>query len=113
MPLVENAEPEDIRLPDWGGFKVQMMSDAAYQRVADRSKNRLAVNRLESLFTSQIENWDIACLLWGQMVAACIDELRPTAAEVDKWRAISNRTNMPIEFNDSGYPSPSGKGNNG
>ena len=113
MPLVENGQPEEINLPDWVSFRLAMMSNSAYQRVADRSKNRLAVNRLESLFTAQIDNWQIACVLWGQVITACLEEVQPTAAEVDEWILIADRTNMPIEFNTHGIPSPKAEGENG
>lgn len=106
MPLVDSATPEDIVLPDWGGFKLAMLSNAAYQRVTDRSKNQRAVSRLESQFTAELDNWPVAAMLWQQMIAACVDEVQPTPAEVDEWRAIASNTNMPIEFNKAGYLLP-------
>jgi len=112
MPLVENGQPEEIKLPNWGDFRLSMMGDATYQRVSDRSKNRLAVNRLESMFTAQIENWQVACFLWGQMVSACLEEIRPNEVEVEEWTAITKDTNIPIEFNSLGYPSPKPEGKN-
>ena len=110
MPLVTDAQPEDIVLPDWGEFKLAMLQNGAYQRVTDRSKNQRAVSRLESQFTAELDNWQVAAMLWQQMIAATLPEEQPLPDEVEQWRAIAQQTNMPIAFNDGGYLVPDGDG---
>ena len=85
MPLVTNATPEPIKLPQWDIFQLGMLQNPAYQRVSDRSANRLAVNRLETFFSQHADNWEVAAGLWYQMLAGCIVEVRPTETEVTGW----------------------------
>lgn len=106
MPLITNAEPEPIEIPSWNDFQLAMLTNSAYQRVSDRSANTLAVNRLETFFAQQAENWPIAAMLWSQMLSGCIDEVMPTPEEIGIWDAIAQATNMPITFDENGYLQP-------
>ncbi|MEL7143300.1 MAG: hypothetical protein AAGL08_13880 [Cyanobacteria bacterium J06573_11] len=106
MPLVTNPEPEPIKLPNFGDFQLAMLGNATYQRVSDRSANKLAVTRIETFFAQAADTWPAAAMLWRQMVDSCIDEVKPSAAEIEAWSAIAQATNMPIIFDEKGYLQP-------
>lgn len=106
MPVASDQTPEVVQLTDWGSFELAMLQDAAYQRVADRTANQRAVSRIELYFSTAMENWPVAAMLWHQMLSGCIPELAPTAEEAAAWSAIAQATNMPIFFNEQGYLKP-------
>ena len=106
MPSINNPEPEAFDLPEWGDFKLAMLSDTAYQRVSSQTSEQRSVSRTEMLFTSENENWPLAALLWGQMIGGCPEDLRPTAEESARWTQIAASTNMPIKFIDTGQLMP-------
>ena len=95
--------PEPIALLEWGQFKLAMLSNAAYVRVAERTTNQRSVSRIENYFTAEIENWPVAAMLWEQMIAGCIEGIGPTPEEAAGWTAIAQASNMPIEFTSDGY----------
>ena len=106
MPLVPNPQSEPVTFPNWGDFKLAMHTNEAYQRCSTSSANRLTVNRLESLFTSQIENWEVAAQLWNHMLEGCPSEVLPTAEEAAAWTQIASTNNMPIQFTETGQLTP-------
>ena len=113
MPLVTDAQPEEIRLPDWGVFKLGMLSNAAYLRIAEATAAQRAVSRVEAFFASDQDNWPVAAMLWQQMLSGCDAEHLPTPAEVEGWRQIAAAANMPIQFSNLGYLAPVFDENNG
>lgn len=106
MPRIERAEPQPVVLPSWGDFKLAMLRDEAYQRIVSATAAQRAVSRVESLFTAELDNWDVCSLLWRQMLMGCDPSVMPTSIEVATWRAIAFATNMPINFDEQGYLEP-------
>ncbi|MEO1444792.1 MAG: hypothetical protein AAFV46_00890 [Cyanobacteria bacterium J06635_11] len=102
MPRVQNPQPEPIRQPDWGDFKLAMLGNGAYQKLSESTSSKLAVTRLETLFATQVDNWAVAQQLWQLMIGGCPEQSRPTAFEVAQWNAIAAGTQMPITFDDKG-----------
>ena len=106
MPKVENASSEPLKLMQWGDFKLAMLNDVPYQKMAAATADQRAVSRIENFFTAEIDNWEVAALLWSQMLAGCPEAARPTAVEAGQWSAIATQTNMPIKFTDTGQLVP-------
>ncbi|MEM9150666.1 MAG: hypothetical protein AAGB19_09460 [Cyanobacteria bacterium P01_F01_bin.3] len=102
MPAPSEQQTEPATIQDWGGFKLGMLSNQAYQRISQASADQLSVSRLETFFSVQGEQMQVAVMLWGAMIQSCPEAVRPSALEVGQWRAISRATNMPIEFDDNG-----------
>ncbi len=102
MPLDPDPKAQPVHLPQWGAFRVAMLSNQAYQRVAGATTQQRAVSRIESYFAVEVENWPIARLFWQQMIAACPEASRPSAEELVGWREIAKQSNMPIGFNSLG-----------
>lgn len=101
MPRVENATPEPVELPDWGDFKVQMFSDAAYQRVSKASDTQ-TVARIETFFAVQGSEYPMVVQLWQGMLFYCPEAKRPTAGEAAIWGEIASANSMPFEFDELG-----------
>lgn len=101
MPkITRQAEP--AQLPDWGTFKVQMFSDAAYRRVSAACPEPLIISRLETFFAIQGDEYGLAMQLWGGMIQLCPADKRPTAAEATQWEQIASTNDMPIKFTETG-----------
>lgn len=94
--------PRPIVSSDWSGFKLAMLSHAAYQRVSNVAENQLAVNRLETFFSIQGEELPLAAQLWKAMISSCPASMQPVAAEAAEWDAIAAENDMPITFDSSG-----------
>lgn len=102
MPLDPNPKSMPVALPNWGTFRVAMLTNQAYARVIAASANQRAVSRVESYFATEVENWPIAASLWQQMMTGCPIESKPKPEEAAGWTAIAQQTSMPFSFSASG-----------
>ncbi|MFK8182316.1 MAG: hypothetical protein AB8B99_03000 [Phormidesmis sp.] len=105
MALIENPVSEPIVFPDWGAFKLAMLSDAAYQRVSG-SAAEIWRTRAETFFAIQGEELGEVVQLWGAMLTSCPEEQRPTQAEAARWAEIAEGAEMPITFDEKGFLKP-------
>ena len=101
MPAPKKAIVESAEVADWGTFKIAMLSDEAYQRVSQLS-DKLTVGRVETFFSIEGEEIEIAVHLWKLMIQAVPEAQRPVSTEVERWKAITRATHMPITFDDHG-----------
>ena len=102
MPQIENADPEAIALADWGQFKLEMLQDDAYNRVSGASDSVIS-RRIETFFAIRGEALGTAKHLWAGLILKCPIDKRPTLLEVQQWREMAERAEMPISFDDNGY----------
>lgn len=103
MPAPKDRKLEPANTADWGSFKVAMLTDAAYQRASNLSKDPLSVTRLETFFSVQGETLAVAVQLWAAMMKDMPTAGVPTTTNVAKWNAIAQQTHMPITFNEEGF----------
>jgi hypothetical protein len=102
MPLDPDPKSQPVSLPQWGAFRMAMLSNASYQRVSGATTQQRAVSRIESYFATEAENWAAARMFWQQMIAGCPASSKPSAAEAAVWTQIAQQTTMPIRFNADG-----------
>lgn len=102
MPAPDKPQVEPAVLEDWGGFKVAMLQNQAYATISELSREQAAVRRLETFFSVQGEQLEVAVGLWKLMINGLPEDERPNAFDVGQWRAITRATHMPITFDDEG-----------
>jgi hypothetical protein len=102
MPL-EDPKSQPVAMPQWGAFKLAMLQNQAYGRVSAATSQQRAVSRIETYFSTEVENWPVASMFWQQMLTTCPLDKKPSAEEANVWTVIAWRTNMPIKFNAEGY----------
>lgn len=102
MPKADGAARPAV-ITDWGDFQLAMLRDEAYQRVVSATAAQRAVSRIETAFSSEVDDWNVVSLIWRQMLMGCEVAVMPTAEEIAMWRAIAFATNMPITFDEKGY----------
>jgi hypothetical protein len=103
MPLDNNPVQQPVRLPQWGAFRMAMLTNQAYQRISKASVDHRAVTRLESYFAIEADQWQTGAMFWRQILEGCPKESLPTVKEAEGWALLANQTNMPISFNPQGY----------
>jgi hypothetical protein len=102
MPLDPTNQSVPVALPQWGAYRLAMLTNQAYQRVSGATSDQRAVSRIEAYFSTEVENWPIAKILWGQMMVGCPVAAKPSTAEAGGWTVLAEKTNMPFSFNDLG-----------
>lgn len=99
LPAVLQSQP-DTPEPDWRGFRVAMMENSAYKRIA-----RLA-NAADSVLVQQVQiaisipEPSVANIkfLWASMLGTLAAVNRPNATEVSQWNTIAKNAKVPFSF---------------
>lgn len=93
------ATPE-AKDPDWAKFRVQMMSDAGYNRMVEESENQIAVRRIEMFAAVGGTDMQILGRAWYAAVTALPSP--PTTEEIESWNTKAAGAAMPFSFNSQG-----------
>lgn len=102
--FIRNWQPP--ALPNWGNFRLALLSNPAYQRstlaVSSKTQGILLIQRLENATAMPEPPIAVIVMLWNGMVSSLPKELPIAEDEVEQWRAIALATNVPLSFADNG-----------
>lgn len=102
IPVPEPQAPD----PDWGSFRVAMLSNAAYRRItllaSATPAGSLSVQRVENIMAMDSPNLSVLAVMWEQVLAQIPVINKPTSAEVSQWNTIAAAHRMPFTFGGDG-----------
>jgi hypothetical protein len=102
--LIQETEVPDSSPPDWGLYNKALLTNTAYNRVAQVTSNKSSVRRLEAIAIAagvsgaEYQNLDIIAILWNDMIDGVPLLDKPTAQEIKAWKAIALSAFMPFNF---------------
>jgi hypothetical protein len=102
--FIRNWQPP--ALPDWGSFRLALLSNPAYQRstlaVSGKTQGILLVQRLENAAAMAEPPIAVIVMLWNGVINSLPKEMPIATEEVKEWQAIATATNVPLSFTDNG-----------
>lgn len=93
-------------VPDLGAFRVGMIADAGYNRIAAIAASQPAtahlLANLSAAMVVQPIHYESVVMLWNVIITSLPTELRPTLIEASAWQVLATNSQIPLTFTADG-----------
>lgn len=88
-------------VPDLGAFRIAMLSDNAYNRIASIVPAHIIASLAAAIVVSPI-HYPSLIQVWNLIITSLPPEMRPTEAEIGIWQGYASTAQIPISFTSAG-----------